>query len=252
MLLKAQNIVKYYGSKTHLIKVLDNINFSADKGEFIAVMGASGSGKTTLLNCLSTVDNVSAGQIFIGGEDITRLKKKDIARFRRENIGFIFQEYNLLDVLTIEENISLPLTVQEVSPTEICNKVLKVAEGLGIKDILSKFPPEVSGGEAQRCACARAVISEPQIIFADEPTGALDSKSSITLLNLMSKLNSELSSTIFMVTHDPMAASYAKRVLFIKDGNIFNEIYRGNKTQSTLHHEVLDVLSLLGGDTNAV
>lgn len=246
--LKISKIEKYYGNKSSLTKAIDNISFEVGKGEFVAIMGASGSGKTTLLNCISTIDEVTSGHIYIDGKDITELKEKDLAKFRRDNLGFIFQDFNLLDTLTIAENISLALIINKEVVNKVDKKVKDIAEKLDIKEILNKYPYEVSGGQKQRCACARALINKPKIILADEPTGALDSKSSRMLLETMSEMNEKLNATILMVTHDSFSASFCKRVLFLKDGKIFNELIRGEKTRKEFFNEILDVLTLLGGD----
>lgn len=248
MLLQVEYIEKYYGTKTNITKALNKVSFCVEKGEFISIMGASGSGKTTLLNCISTIDTVTSGKILLDGEDITTIKEEEITTFRRDNLGFVFQEYNLLDTLTIEENIALPLTIKQIHPKEITSRVMEIAGRLQIEDILPKFPYQVSGGQRQRCACARAVVTRPKLILADEPTGSLDSKSAFRLLEVMEELNQELAATILMVTHDAFSASYANRILFLKDGKIFNEICKGEKTRSIFYHEILDVLSLLGGD----
>lgn len=225
-ILTLEQVKKYYGSSSsNITKAVDGISMYVDKGEFAAIMGASGSGKTTLLNCISTIDTVTSGHIFIQNQDITSIKNKDFADFRRENLGFIFQDFNLLDTLTIEENISLSLIINRKSPALIQKRVKNIAQKLGISDILSKFPYEVSGGQKQRCACARALINEPALILADEPTGALDSKSSRLLLETMSDINHKLDATILMVTHDPFSASFCERILFLKDGKIFNEMF---------------------------
>ena len=246
--LKLENVKKYYGVNTNITKAVDGISFNVDEGEFVAIMGASGSGKTTLLNCISTIDNVTAGHIYVGGKDITEIKEDDMADFRKENLGFIFQDFNLLDTLSIEENISLSLIINNEDPNKVDNKVKDIATKLGISDVLKKFPYEVSGGQKQRCACARALINHPKLILADEPTGALDSKSSRMLLETMDDMNNKLKATILMVTHDSFSASFCKRVLFLKDGKIFNEIIRGNKSRKEFFDEIIDVLTLLGGD----
>lgn len=248
LLLRVDHIEKYYGNQGAVTKALNQVSFNVDKGEYISIMGASGSGKTTLLNCISTIDSVSAGHILLDGKDITAINEDEMASFRRENLGFVFQDYNLLDTLTLEENIALPLTINELSPREIDKRVGYISERLQITDALKKFPIQVSGGQKQRCAFARAIICEPKLIMADEPTGSLDSKSAYTLLEIMAKLNEELGATILMVTHDAFSASYTNRILFLQDGRIFNEILRGEKTRSAFYHEILDVLSLLGGD----
>ena len=218
-ILEVKNIEKYYGNKSNLTKAIDNINFDVNKGEFVGIMGASGSGKTTLLNCISTIDRVTAGHIIINGEDITKLKGNNLNKFRREELGFIFQDFNLLDTLTAYENIALALTIQKVKANEIDRRVNEIAEKLGIKEILKKYPYQVSGGQKQRIASARAIITNPKLILADEPTGALDSKAARQLLENFELLNQKMNATILMVTHDAFTASYANRILFIKDGN---------------------------------
>ena len=247
-ILRISNIEKYYGSGGNLTKALSDVSFQVHEGEFIGIMGASGSGKTTLLNCISTIDTVSAGHIFLDGTDVTEIREKDIARFRRENLGFIFQEFNLLDTLTTRENISLALTINRVPAGKIMEQVEDMADKLGIRDILDKFPYQVSGGQKQRCACARAMINRPRLILADEPTGALDSHSSQMLLDTIRNMNESLSATILMVTHDAFTASYAGRILFLKDGQIFTEILRGNDSRRRFFGKILDVMTMLGGD----
>ena len=248
ILLRVENIEKYYGGLGTVTRALDQLSFHVRKGEYISIMGASGSGKTTLLNCLSTIDSVSAGHIMLDGKDITKLREEELAAFRRDNLGFVFQEYNLLDTLTLEENMALPLTIQGLGPEEIGLRVRKIADKLQIGNVLGKFPFQTSGGQKQRCAFARAVVYGPKIIFADEPTGALDSHSAHVLLEIISQLHEDLETTVFMVTHDAFCASYAERILFLKDGKIFNELVKGEKTRGVFYHEILDVLSLLGGD----
>jgi len=247
-LLQVKHIEKYYGNERNLTKALDDLSFQVETGEFISIMGASGSGKTTLLNCISTIDTVSAGSIFLENNDITEMPENNLAAFRRNNLGFIFQDSNLLDTLTIEENIALPLTIRELPQKEVDNRTMEIAARLGIEDTLSKFPYEVSGGQKQRCTVARAVVTNPKLIVADEPTGALDSKSARVLMELLNELNKSLGTTILLVSHDPLSASYAQRILFLKDGKIFNEIVKGEKVNATFYHEILDVLSLMGGD----
>ena len=247
-MLQIQNIEKYYGSKNNITKALDRISFDVADGEFIAIMGASGSGKTTLLNCISTIDSVSAGRILLDGTDISELPERELAQFRREQLGFIFQDCNLLDTLTIEENVGLALSLNHRDYHTVLTQVRDIASLLGITDILGKFPCQVSGGQKQRAACARAIVAGQSLILADEPTGALDSKASKNLLEIMTKMNQEKSVSILMVTHDAYSASYAKRVLFLKDGRIFNELLRGTRSRSVFYHEILDVLALLGGD----
>lgn len=251
-MLSVKNIEKYYGSKNNVTKALDRVSFDVQDGEFIAIMGASGSGKTTLLNCISTIDTVSAGTILLDGEDVTDIPDRDLARFRRERLGFVFQDFNLLDTLTLEENIGLALTINHADAGTVRDKVREVAGRLGIEESLHKFPYQVSGGQKQRAACARAMVAGQSLILADEPTGALDSKSSKNLLEMMDRMNREMGATILMVTHDAYSASYASRVLFLKDGRLFNELIRAQRTRSTFYHEILDVLALLGGDVSDV
>ena len=235
-----------------MTKALDRVSFDVAEGEFIAIMGASGSGKTTLLNCISTIDTVSAGHILLNGQDISELPQQELARFRRERLGFVFQDFNLLDTLTLEENIGLALTINHMDPNLVRDRVQDVAMRLGIDDILEKFPTQVSGGQKQRAACARAMVAGQSLILADEPTGALDSKASKNLLEIMAKMNREMRATILMVTHDAYSASYASRVLFLKDGRLFNELLRGKRARAVVYHEILDVLGLLGGDIRDV
>ena len=250
--LEVKNIEKYYGNKTNLTKAIDNISFEVSKGEFIGIMGASGSGKTTLLNCISTIDKVTAGHIIIHEQDITRLKGNHLNKFRREELGFIFQDFNLLDTLTAYENIALALTIQKVNAKEIDKRVKNIAQKLGIQEILNKYPYQVSGGQKQRIASARAIITNPKLILADEPTGALDSKSARQLLENFETLNQKMEATILMVTHDAFTASYASRILFIKDGKIFNELIKGNDTRKQFFEKIIEVQTLLGGDLNDV
>lgn len=247
-ILRLEQVKKYYGRNVNIIKAIDGISMSVDKGEFAAVMGASGSGKTTLLNCIATIDNVTAGHIYISGMDITEIRESRLADFRRKNLGFIFQDFNLLDTLTVGENIALSQIIGRADPESIDSRVLNIAEKLGIEDILGKFPYEISGGQKQRCACARALINEPALILADEPTGALDSRASRMLLEAMSAVNRKMDATILMVTHDPFCASFCSRILFLKDGRIFSEISKGDKSRKELFTEILDTLNLLGGD----
>lgn len=251
-ILEVKQIEKYYGNKSNLTKAIDNISFNVDEGEFVGIMGASGSGKTTLLNCISTIDRVTAGHILIDGEDITKLKGKRLNKFRREELGFIFQDFNLLDTLTAYDNIALALTIQKVDPTEIDQRVKEIAKKLEIIDILNKYPYQVSGGQKQRIASARAIITNPKLILADEPTGALDSKSARQLLESFETLNEKLGATILMVTHDAFTASYAERILFIKDGLIFNEIVKGSDTRKQFFEKIIEIVTLLGGELNDV
>lgn len=249
-ILRIDNVEKYYGNRSSLTKAIDNISFEVDKGEFVAIMGASGSGKTTLLNCISTIDRVTSGRIYVGGQDITELKGNKLNRFRREQLGFIFQDFNLLDTLTAFENVALALSIQGVHAKEIQKRVSQLACELGISDVLDKYPYQMSGGQKQRVASARAIITNPKLILADEPTGALDSKASRMLLESFNYLNQELEATILMVTHDAFTASYADRVIFIKDGKIFNEILKCGSTRKEFFDKIIDVVTLLGGDLN--
>ena len=250
--LKIEHLKKYYGNSNNITKAVDDISFNIKEGEFVAIMGASGSGKTTLLNTIATIDNVTSGHIYVGGIDITTLKEKDVANFRKDNLGFVFQDFNLLDTLSIGENIAMSLVINGENPEVVDKKVNDIAKKLGIESILEKFPYEVSGGQKQRAACARALINKPKLILADEPTGALDSKSSRMLLETMEEMNEKLNATIMMVTHDAFSASFCERILFLKDGKIFNEIYKGDKTRKEFFNEILDVLTLLGGDLSDV
>ena len=247
--LKLEHIQKYYGNGGNVTKAIQDISFSVEEGEFVGIMGASGSGKTTLLNCISTIDTVSAGHIYLDGIEIN---EKQIARFRRENLGFVFQDFNLLDTLTISENIALALTINKVPAGEIDGRVREMAGKLNITDILDKYPYQVSGGQKQRCACARAIINNPKLILADEPTGALDSHSSQMLLSTIQGINETLGATILMVTHDAFSASYANRILFLRDGAIFTEIRKGSDSRRTFFNKILDVLTMMGGGVNDV
>ncbi len=248
-LLRIQHIQKYYGSNNNnIVKALDDINFEVESGEFLGIMGASGSGKTTLLNCISTIDNVSSGHILLDNREITSLRPKELAKFRRENLGFIFQDFGLIEHLTIYDNIALVLSINDMPVYNIKQLVEKVAKQLGIYDILEHYPYETSGGQKQRCACARAIINNPKLILADEPTGALDSHSAQMLLETMKDMNEKLKTTLLMVTHDAFSASYTKRVLFLKDGKIFTELLRGEKNRRTFFEEILEVIALLGGE----
>ncbi|HBA03345.1 MULTISPECIES: ABC transporter ATP-binding protein [Clostridium] len=250
--LKVSNIEKYYGSNGNITKAINNISFSVEEGEFIGIMGASGSGKTTLLNCISTIDKVTSGHIHIEGKDVTSINSKGLARFRRENLGFIFQDFNLLDTLTAYENIALALTIGKVNHKEINRRVEEVAKSLNIEEVLNKYPYEMSGGQKQRVASARAIITNPSLVLADEPTGALDSKSAKMLLESLEELNTNLGATIMMVTHDAFTASYASRILFIKDGKIFNELIRGKDSRKEFFNKIIEVVTLLGGDQRDV
>lgn len=243
------DIEKYYGNASHVTKAIDRLTFTVDRGEFMGVMGASGSGKTTLLNLLATIDRVSAGHIFYEDTDITVLSEDALSEFRKNNLGFVFQEYNLLDTLTIEENISIALTLQGKTKKDVLETSANLLKLLNIEEIRDKFPYQVSGGQKQRCACARALANDPKLLLADEPTGALDSLSSQTLLETFTALNQTLGTTILMVTHDAFSASYCSRILFLRDGKIFHELLRGEKSRPQFLQEILDVLSFTGGRT---
>ncbi len=251
-ILKVVNAQKRFGAGGAMVRALDGVTFTMERGDFIAIMGASGSGKSTLLNVISTIEPLSGGEVFIDGKPITVLKDKELAAFRRDNLGFIFQEYNLLDSLTIEENIALPLNLQKQSLITTTKKVYDVGETFGVVDQFSKFPYELSGGQRQRVACARAVITSPALVLADEPTGALDSKNSKNLMEQFCLMNQTLSSSILMVTHDATVASYSKRVIFLQDGKIYSEVVRGDRERGEFYQEILKVTSTLGGEEDAV
>lgn len=252
-ILEVKNVEKYYGSKGNITKALNDISFAVDKGEFVGIMGASGSGKTTLLNCISTIDRVTCGNILLDSQDVTRLKGNHLNRFRREQLGFIFQDFNLLDTMTAYENIALALSIRRVPARDIEEKVQKIARQLDITDVLKKYPYQMSGGQKQRVASARAVVGNPKLVLADEPTGALDSKASRMLLKSFAYLNEELKATILMVTHDAFSASYASRILFIKDGKLFSELRRGKEeSRKEFFEKIIDVVSMLGGELNDV
>ena len=248
-MLQVRNIEKYYGTGGNVTKALDRVSFTVERGEFIAIMGASGSGKTTLLNCIATIDTVSAGDILLDGVSLADLSPRDLAQFRRENLGFVFQDFNLLDTLTLEENIGLALTLNHQDPNGVRRRVAEVAALLGIQDVLGKFPYQVSGGQKQRAAVARAIITEPKLLLADEPTGALDSGSTDELLRLFAAIN-RAGQTILMVTHSVKAASRAGRVLFIKDGQVFHQLYRGEDDDTRFYQRISDTLTMLqsGGE----
>ena len=251
-ILKLDHIQKFYGSGDNITKAIQDISFTVNESEFVGIMGPSGSGKTTLLNCISTIDTVSAGHIYLDDTDITKINEKEIARFRRENLGFIFQDFNLLDTLTVSENIALALTINHVPVGQIDGLVQEMAAKLNITDILEKYPYQVSGGQKQRCACARAIINKPNLILADEPTGALHSNSSQMLLSTIQNINTEIGATILMVTHDAFSASYASRILFLKDGEIFTEILKGNDTRQMFFEKILNVLTMIVGGVSDV
>jgi putative ABC transport system ATP-binding protein len=249
-ILQAVNVEKYYGSKGMVTKALDGISFDVAEGEYVGVMGASGSGKTTLLNCISTIDSASAGHILIGGKDVTEMDRAALSSFRREKLGFVFQDFNLLDTLTVYENIALALTIIKVAPREIDMRVNEIAAELGITSILPKYPYQISGGQKQRVACARALITKPTLLLADEPTGALDSKSARTLLECFLQMVRTRNATILMVTHDAFSASFCDRILFIRDGKLFYQQSRGQDSRKQFFDKILEVVTLLGGDGN--
>ena len=251
-ILSVEKIEKYYGNKGNVTKAIDNISFKVDEREFVGIMGPSGSGKTTLLNCISTIDTVTTGNIIINDKDITRLKSKNLDKFRQNELGFIFQDFNLLDTLTAYENIALALSIKGEKTSAIDGKIKEVAKYLEIGQILNKYPYQMSGGQKQRVASARAIVTDPSLILADEPTGALDSKSARLLLERFESLNQDLNATILMVTHDAFAASFCTRVVFIKDGKIFTELVRGEDSRKEFFNRIMEVITLIGGDDNNV
>lgn len=249
-ILQVSNVTKYYGSGSVVTKALNVISFFVEKGEFTAIMGASGSGKTTLLNVIATIDRASSGEILIDGGSLADMSENQLSAFRRDKLGFVFQEYNLLDTLTVAENITLPLNLQKADVVKTQAELERVARVLDIIPELSKFPRELSGGQRQRVACARALITNPALILADEPTGALDSANSKNLMKTFTLMNEQLGSTILMVTHDAMIGSYANRVLFLKDGRIWNELHKGNRSRQEMYGEILTVCAALGGESD--
>ena len=249
-LLEIKNITKYYGSGDAVSKALNGVSFSMKSGEFTAIMGASGSGKSTLLNVIATIDRPSSGSIVLEGKDIASMKEQELAAFRRDRLGFIFQEYNLLDTLTAEENIVLPLNLQKRPAGETQKRLRAASASLEITEQLHKFPIQLSGGQRQRVACARALITQPALILADEPTGALDSANSKSLMQTFALMNKKLGSTILMVTHDAVVGSYASRILFLKDGRIWNELHRGDRDRQSMYHEILNTMAVLGGESD--
>ncbi|MBD8005197.1 ABC transporter ATP-binding protein [Bacillus norwichensis] len=251
-LLVVRKVEKIYGNSANTFKALENISFEIDHGEFVGVMGPSGAGKSTLLNVLATIDSPTNGDILIGNDNIAKMKEEALADFRRDHLGFIFQDYNLLDSLTVRENILLPLAIAKKPAAEIQERVDTIARTFGISNLLDKYPYQISGGQKQRTAASRALVSNPKLIFADEPTGALDSKSATDLLESLSKLNVEHETTIMMVTHDAYAASFCRRILFIKDGQLSKEIFRGTKTRKEFFQKILDELAQIGGDVHDV
>ncbi len=252
-ILEVQCLKKIYTTRFggNQVQALSNVSFSIEQGEYVAIMGESGSGKTTLLNILAALDKPTNGKVILEGKELTKVKEKEISAFRRENLGFVFQEFNLLDTFNLKDNILLPLVLAKKSVKEMETRLAPIAKKLGISELLGKYPYEVSGGQKQRAAVARALITEPKLILADEPTGALDSKSSDSLLKIFSEINEE-GQTILMVTHSTKAASHAGRVLFIKDGEVFHQLYRGNQTNEQMYHKISDTLTLMatGGDKN--
>ena len=246
-ILTVTDLKKVYGKGGSLTRALDGVSLSLEAGEFVGVMGPSGSGKTTLLNCVSTIDRPSAGSIVIDGKELTRLKGKELAKFRRERLGFIFQDCNLLDTLTTYENIALSLSIIRAPAQKIDRRVREMADLLGIADCLDKYPYQMSGGQQQRCAAARAMVTHPALVLADEPTGALDSKSSQLLLDRLEELNMELGATILMVTHDAFTASCCRRVVFLRDGKLFLELHRGNDSRKVFFKKIIQVVTEMGG-----
>lgn len=247
-ILRIYDIEKYYGNRGSMTKAIDGISFEVEEGEFVAIMGASGSGKTTLLNCISTIDRVTSGRILADGTDVTKLKGNELNKFRREKLGFIFQDFNLLDTLTAYENIALALSIQNVPAPRIDEAVKKAAAQLEIEDVLQKYPYHMSGGQKQRVASARALVTNPRLILADEPTGALDSRSSRLLMERFAVLNRSDRATILMVTHDSFTASYAGRILFLRDGKVFHELERGSDNRKQFFDKIIDVVTMMGGD----
>lgn len=247
VLLSVRDVQKVYGSREAITRVLDDVSFDICEGEFVGVMGPSGSGKSTLLNCISTIDTVTSGSIILNGRDITQLRSRQLSKFRRDDLGFIFQDANLLDTLTGFENIALALTIKGEKADSVRAKVDRTANLLGVADVLQKYPRQMSGGQRQRVAAARAIVADPKLVLADEPTGALDSRNAAVLLETLEVLNEKLHATIMMVTHDAVAASYADRILFIKDGKLFNELRRGDDDRTDFYQRILEVQAFLSG-----
>lgn len=251
-LLSVQNIEKVYGSKSNLTRALDGISFDVARGEFVSIMGPSGSGKTTLLNCISTIDSLSSGRIVIDSCDVSQLGSHAMAKFRRDELGFLFQDSNLVETLTGFENIALALTIKGVPSSQIPDRVNDIAQKLGVAGTLSQYPHQMSGGERQRIAAARAIICDPSLILADEPTGALDSHNATVLLEMLAGMNQKMGATILMVTHDAYVASFTSRALFLSDGRIFNEVRRGNMTRDDYFGRIMEVVTFLGGEAHHV
>jgi len=245
--LNAEGVRKSYGSKVNVQQVLQGIDLRVTEGEFVGIMGPSGSGKTTLLNTLATIDRATDGKIFIQEHEISKMKDNQLSDIRRQHLGFIFQDYNLLDTLTVKENILLPVSLTKISKTQAEHEFIEIAAILGIEELADKYPTEISGGQKQRTSAARALIHSPSLVFADEPTGALDSKAASNLLENLHGINQSRHVTIIMVTHDPLASSYCSRVVFLKDGKIFAELYRGEKTRESFFKDILDMQAVLGG-----
>ncbi|MBC1475432.1 ABC transporter ATP-binding protein [Listeria grandensis] len=250
VILKAKNVRKVYGSKSTLFPALNSVSLEVHKGEFVGVMGPSGAGKSTLLNVLSTIDKATSGSIEIDGKPFEDMRAKEMAVFRRDKLGFIFQDYNLLDTMTIKDNIALPLSLSKVKTADVEARVAEVMQQFGILELADKYPSQISGGQKQRTAVSRAMVTNPALIFADEPTGALDSKAATNLLESLVQAREARNATIMMVTHDAFAASFCERILFIKDGELFTEIYRGTATRKQFFQKILDVLAMLGGGMN--
>ena len=248
VVLSVRNLEKVYGGRGAQTRALDDVSLDVARGEFVAIMGASGSGKSTLLNCVSTIDSATSGRILVDGADVSSMRGRDLARFRRERLGFVFQDSNLLDTLTARENVALPLTISRVAAGETLSRVEGVARRLGIEKCLDKYPYQLSGGQQQRVAAARALVTRPSLIMADEPTGALDSKSARLLLECLEQLNRELSATVLMVTHDSYAASYTGRVVFIRDGRVFTERRRGDMGRREFFDRIMQVVAMMGGE----
>ena len=251
-LLQVTGLTKVYGKRGAATRALDGVDLTLEAGEYVGVMGASGSGKTTLLNCISTIDTPTSGSILVEGRELTKLKGRELTRFRRERLGFIFQDCNLLDTLTAFENIALALTIRKTPAGEIEGRVRETAELLGLADCLNQYPYQLSGGQRQRTAAARAIITDPALVLADEPTGALDSKSAKLLLDRFEVLNRQRAATILMVTHDAFTASYCHRILFLQDGAIFSQLERGDKSRRDFFREIIGVVTALGGDQSDV
>lgn len=251
-ILSVRHIEKVYGTRNLMTHALADISFEVMPGEFVGIMGPSGSGKTTLLNCVATIDTVTGGHILVDGRDITGLRSRALARFRRDDLGFIFQDSNLLDTLSGFENIALALTVKGEPPSQVKPKVDEIARTLGVTEVLRKYPYQMSGGQKQRIASARAIVADPKLVLADEPTGALDSRSASIMLETLEMINERMGATIMMVTHDAFAASFAHRILFIKDGAVFNEIRRGDTSRKDFFNRIMEVVTFLGGDAGDV